>query len=818
MGKKRSASTASAAASTTGSRATAAAPKKAASKAATAAAKDAQCDWTASTITKHDEKRMRSLGLISDDEEDVRFPGSDSRPNPPAGFTVMFFAFLYRGLSLPAHKFLRCLLFSYGIQLWQLTPNSILHLTVFITVCEAFLGIDPHWGMWKKIFFVKHHSGGSGPYITGGVGFIIRKEVNYFNFLMKEYVQGWRLKWFYLRDRPASGHRSGLPKFMDVLEATPKKSWQNILTAEEKVIADDLYEKVLDVKNAGGRTMIGTEITVVFLKRRIQPVMSRVHQMWSYSGSKDVTRINAAELSDKELLDEVRRLTYFSQEDSIPLVALQDPYELYHLPAEVPAIARYYPSAPKSGEEPEDDESIGNVEAHVEVVEYSEATESEEEEDKEESKIVSTEALTAKHQKALADELTDTVESSPSDRYDNDDDRVLFVGAAPEVSTAQPPKRPSGGFADEDELLFESRICSCSDEGEIAPSPLKKARTSSSKEATAEAEEPNLSKGAPVAPSPSRRAQTKGKDIPSTAAPPSSTPEGHATVAMVRDFASRFIQLKSENARLQKATQSSSDQLDQAVKLAAAARQEANKLKKELNQLKTKLKEEEKEKVEAQAQTQEKEDNLRKSIEALLGATDIPVNRIGKSPANSAPDAISFAVGSSELVQALLQKNRAALSRLFALIFPKVDQNKTLGQLADTFSVDTDGTIEVTPVVPFVESSLGSATETESSLVQQMRSKISRMEKDLLGIHAMAAVIKKKGELAIEAEQYALNDLQKATESLNFIALNLSEQNKRVHERVEALTDLSQPHGAFWTNKLKAAVVAKFQDRVQQVH
>jgi hypothetical protein len=50
------------------------------------------------------------------------------------------------------------------------------------------------------------------------------------------------------------------------------------------------------------------------------------------------------------------------------------------------------------------------------------------------------------------------------------------------------------------------------------------------------------------------------------------------------------------------------------------------------------------------------------------------------------------------------------------------------------------------------------------------------------------------------------------------IALNLSEENKRVHERVEALTDLSQPHDVFWTNKSKAAVVAKFQDRVQQVH
>jgi hypothetical protein len=50
------------------------------------------------------------------------------------------------------------------------------------------------------------------------------------------------------------------------------------------------------------------------------------------------------------------------------------------------------------------------------------------------------------------------------------------------------------------------------------------------------------------------------------------------------------------------------------------------------------------------------------------------------------------------------------------------------------------------------------------------------------------------------------------------VALNLFEENKGVHEKVNALPDLSQPHDVFWTNKSKAAVVAKFQDRVQQVH
>ncbi len=55
------------------------------------------------------------------------------------------------------------------------------------------------------------------------------------------------------------------------------------------------------------------------------------------------------------------------------------------------------------------------------------------------------------------------------------------------------------------------------------------------------------------------------------------------------------------------------------MKIAATAHQEADSLRKELGQLKKKLKEEEKEKAEAQAQKKEREDLLHKSTTALLG-------------------------------------------------------------------------------------------------------------------------------------------------------------------------------------------------------
>ena len=57
--------------------------------------------------------------------------------------------------------------------------------------------------------------------------------------------------------------------------------------------------------------------------------------MWLYTGNKDSTRINSANFTEKELLDEVRRLTSFNQDDNIPLEAIQDPFDVEHLPGEV---------------------------------------------------------------------------------------------------------------------------------------------------------------------------------------------------------------------------------------------------------------------------------------------------------------------------------------------------------------------------------------------------------------------------------------------------------------------------------------------------
>jgi hypothetical protein len=108
-------------------------------------------NWVLSEFSQTDLTKAQTDGLITDRDQ-VIFPSTERIPKPLSGYRVMFFAFLLLGLSFPAHEFLCGLLFVYGVQLHHLTPNLILHIAYFVTLCESFLGIEPYWLLWKFLF------------------------------------------------------------------------------------------------------------------------------------------------------------------------------------------------------------------------------------------------------------------------------------------------------------------------------------------------------------------------------------------------------------------------------------------------------------------------------------------------------------------------------------------------------------------------------------------------------------------------------------------------------------------------------------------
>jgi hypothetical protein len=48
---------------------------------------------------------------------------------------------------VPPHRFLCSLLQFYGLELHQMTPLGTLHIAAFVTLCEAYMGIEPHFNM-----------------------------------------------------------------------------------------------------------------------------------------------------------------------------------------------------------------------------------------------------------------------------------------------------------------------------------------------------------------------------------------------------------------------------------------------------------------------------------------------------------------------------------------------------------------------------------------------------------------------------------------------------------------------------------------------
>jgi hypothetical protein len=274
--------------------------------------------WVPSEFKESDLVKAKKEGLLATDASIV-FPGTERIPKPPSGHRVMFLAFLLRGLSLPAHELLHGLLFVYGMQLHQLKPNSILHIACFITLCESFLVIDPHWILWKFLFRLRPSiSLGKNPKLGGAV-VSVRVESHYLEFNMAVLVQDWRKKWFYIQDKKAdSFDQFEIAPFDAKAKLTKLTSWDSPPTEAEVNNIQPLLAHIQALKSATGGGLTGTQLMAFFLQRRIQPLQARISKLWSYACSDDPSRVSNQDPEKKDVDKLVRSLTTLTKEKEIP--------------------------------------------------------------------------------------------------------------------------------------------------------------------------------------------------------------------------------------------------------------------------------------------------------------------------------------------------------------------------------------------------------------------------------------------------------------------------------------------------------------------
>jgi hypothetical protein len=134
--------------------------------------------WKKSKVKTEDLLTLLNSGFLREKEVDMwRAAAGDPYPMEKNADEIPMFAwFAERGLSLPASDFFKGLMGYYGIEYLNLNPNGIFHTAVFVHFCEAFLGIKPHWILFRKFFQVKPQPSANNPPVVGGAGIQMRED------------------------------------------------------------------------------------------------------------------------------------------------------------------------------------------------------------------------------------------------------------------------------------------------------------------------------------------------------------------------------------------------------------------------------------------------------------------------------------------------------------------------------------------------------------------------------------------------------------------------------------------------------------------
>jgi hypothetical protein len=105
--------------------------------------------------TENDDARLDVLMergyMRSDEGAACMVPEFTDLPTAMDKYILSFEAFHERGFGVPATWFLQALLLYYQLELHHLMSGSILHLAAFMMLCEAYLGVDPHF-LLRKYF------------------------------------------------------------------------------------------------------------------------------------------------------------------------------------------------------------------------------------------------------------------------------------------------------------------------------------------------------------------------------------------------------------------------------------------------------------------------------------------------------------------------------------------------------------------------------------------------------------------------------------------------------------------------------------------
>jgi hypothetical protein len=207
--------------------------------------------------------------------------------------------------------FFHGLLYYYGLELHHLNPNSICRILIFICFYEAFLGIEPHWDLFRFLFHIKPQPTSKNLSVAGGAGIQLRQQAGnkYLSYKFPSNLPGWKNHWFYIENHaPQLPAKSNKPPVV-------RLEW-NLEPSSGDM---DQVRELLDIIEAQKRKGVtGASVMFSFFKRRIQPIQQCHRLGFEYTGPADPSRMCAEELSDEAALQRVQRVLL--DVDAVPYV------------------------------------------------------------------------------------------------------------------------------------------------------------------------------------------------------------------------------------------------------------------------------------------------------------------------------------------------------------------------------------------------------------------------------------------------------------------------------------------------------------------
>jgi hypothetical protein len=146
----------------------------------------------------------------------------------------------------------------------------------------------------------------------------VSPEAQYLKFFFAASIQGWRTKWFYIKDRKASPKdQYGLAPFEASKEVKKLASWDALPSDVEVAQVLPLLSHIQALKGGQGRALSGIQLMAFFVQRRVQALQHCLTKLWNYSGLEDPTRISEDLIEKKDIDKRVRSLTKLTKDHAV---------------------------------------------------------------------------------------------------------------------------------------------------------------------------------------------------------------------------------------------------------------------------------------------------------------------------------------------------------------------------------------------------------------------------------------------------------------------------------------------------------------------